>query len=171
MIGSGKNSRLRLSKGASRRHPFGSGSEKGIGTSIGYGFGHSDCTNPKQKRLFSIAFGKEWIMKQTNRTMLAVFSAMFLLFVGSLLAEEKLATMTLKGELISVNPDSQSFVVRDSKQKSVEFTYNDKTEVSGSANSIEGLSGASGHSVTIQYKVEDSKKIATKVEIESMHDY
>lgn len=106
-------------------------------------------------------------MKQTNKTMLAVFFSMLLLFAGNLLAVDT-AAMTLQGELISVNPDSHTFIVRDSQQNKVEFTYSEQTEISGASENIEGLAGDEGHTVTVYYTTEGSKKMATKVEVRPM---
>ncbi len=109
-------------------------------------------------------------MKQVNRAMLAAFAILLLVSCGSVLASDKGMSekgLTLNGDLIRVDTDNHSFVVRGSDQKEITFSYDDKTEISGAGGTIEGLAGSTGTSVTVYYKQEGTSNVATKVEVHS----
>lgn len=111
-------------------------------------------------------------MKKLNTLMIAAFAALLFISAGSALAAGEGTSMSLKGELIRVNPDSHTFVVKDSDNKEIEFAYNDKTEIAGASETIEGLAGKPNTSVTVHYTREGAKNTATKVEVHSsMHTY
>jgi hypothetical protein len=104
-------------------------------------------------------------MRQKVRIMSIVFAALLLL---TSVSYAKSAEMTmLKGELISVNPDAHMLTVKDSQGNVVEFTFTSSTEISGAGETIEGLAGKTGTSVTVHYREESGKKIATKVDVQS----
>ena len=111
-------------------------------------------------------------MKMRYTVMVAAFAALLLYSASSALAAGEMTSMTLKGNLIRVSSESHTFVVRGSDDKEVEFTYNDQTEISGASGTIEGLAGKADTSVTVHYKKEGSRNIATKVEVHpEMHTY
>jgi hypothetical protein len=106
-------------------------------------------------------------MKPFRNWMAVAFSVLLLFSLGNLLAADEEMATSLKGELVSVNPDTHSFIVKDSTGNNVEFTYNDKTEISGATETIEGLAGETGTSVTVYYREEANSKFATKVEVKA----
>jgi hypothetical protein len=48
---------------------------------------------------------------------------------------------------------------------SVQFQYNSDTKEEGSQNGIQGLSTDTGTQVSVQYKEQSGKKVATRIEI------
>ena len=104
-------------------------------------------------------------MRGPMKWMVLVFS--MLLIVSSAGAWASGGAMTFKGELMSVNPDTHTMAVKDSKGNEWMFTYNDSTQISGEINTVEGLAGKTGTPVTVHYREEGGKKIATRVEVHS----
>ncbi len=110
-------------------------------------------------------------MKMRSTVIAAALAALLLYSAGSALAAGE-GMMSLKGDLVRVTPETHILVVKGPDSKEVEFTYNDKTEISGADKTIEGLVGKTGTSVTVHYKKDGATNIATKVEVHSeMHAY
>ncbi len=110
-------------------------------------------------------------MNRFNTAALGAFWIFLLVAMGRTWAADEMSMMIYKGDLISVSTDSHTFSVKGSDQKEWEFTYNDKTEVSGAGEGIEGLAGKTGTPVTVHYKKEGDKNIATKIEVHSAQEY
>lgn len=104
-------------------------------------------------------------MKRSNTVMLAAFSVLLIAFFSTISLAEGESNLMFKGDLISVNPDSHSLVVRDSQNKEMKFSYNDKTEILGAGGTIEGLAGKSGTAVTVHYTKDGEASLATKIEV------
>lgn len=111
-------------------------------------------------------------MKRSSRVFLAAFSILLLVSSGSILvADEGVKTLTLQGDLVRVNADSHMLYVRGSDQKEMEFSYSDKTEITGITETTEGLAGQTGRMVTVHYRAEGSSNIAVKVEVHPKQGY
>jgi hypothetical protein len=110
-------------------------------------------------------------MKKFNIVVLAAFSILLLTSLGSISAAGEKSMLTYNGDLIRVSIDSHIFAVKGSDQKEWEFTYNDKTEVTGAMETVEGLAGKTGTPVTVHYKKEGDKYIATKIEVHQHQPY
>jgi hypothetical protein len=100
-------------------------------------------------------------------TMVALATLSILLFVsqGSMLAADEMSMLSYKGDLVQVSSDSHMLTVRGTDQKEWEFTYNDNTEVTGDIETVEGLAGKTGTPITVYYKSEGNKHIATRIEV------
>lgn len=76
-------------------------------------------------------------------------------------AEEK----TAQGELIKVDSENHTLVIRGAENSEMEFHYNSETKVVGVTNGVQGLSTKTGSRLMVQYKEEIGEKLATKIEI------
>ncbi len=114
---------------------------------------------------------EETEMRRYTVVALAAFSLLVLLAQGSMSVAEERSMLTYKGDLVRVSADSHMFVVRGSDEKEWEFTYNDKTEVTGDIATVEGLAGKTGTPVTVYYKSEGNKHIATRIEVREKQAY
>ncbi len=74
------------------------------------------------------------------------------------------AQTTLSGELTRVNPDAKMFTVKNATGE-IQFEYNDQTMVTGAQKSVAGLGTANGEQVTVTYRVDGTKNMATKIEV------
>jgi len=73
----------------------------------------------------------------------------------------------VQGQLVHVNPDAMILVVQDSDGNKTQIQYTQQTEVVGADNTVAGLDSAAGSNVAVTYHVENSKNIATRIEIQS----
>ena len=76
-------------------------------------------------------------------------------------------SMTVQGELVKVDADAKTITVKATDGSEVQFTYNDKTEVKGAGESVAGLATQAGSKVSVDFTTEGSKKIATRIEVQS----
>lgn len=74
------------------------------------------------------------------------------------------ATM-VQGELVRVDADKQMLWIEGADGKEIQFRYTAATEVSGEAQNVEGLATKTGTRVTVEFRVEGSEAIATKIVI------
>jgi hypothetical protein len=104
-------------------------------------------------------------MKSRTTRLLTAFSILLLVFFGSVLVADEAQPMTLKGALVRVNTDANTVLVRDSDQKEMEFSYNEKTEISGDTRTFEGLAGKTGTQITVYYSKDGAVDFAAKLEV------
>jgi hypothetical protein len=69
------------------------------------------------------------------------------------------------GELVSVDMDHQTLTIKNDAGDQVQFQYTETTKVVGSQNGIQGLSSKAGTRVSVYYKPEEDRRVATKIEI------
>ncbi len=74
-------------------------------------------------------------------------------------------SMVAKGELQKVDTQKQIFTIKASSGEELQFSYNDSTKVEGSSEGVQGLSSQSGTQVTVRYKEESGRRMATSIEI------
>jgi hypothetical protein len=112
-------------------------------------------------------------------------------------SQPAMQTMTMQGELVSVDTDEKTFIVMGSASaastspapaagapaagapatapaarssaanQNVEFKYDDDTQVSGSQTRIEGLASAKASRVTVHYRDVAGEKVATRIEVQA----
>ncbi len=73
--------------------------------------------------------------------------------------------LTSQGQLAKVDTTNQTFTLKTADNMEMEFHYNSDTKVEGSASGIQGLSSETGTRVTVYYKEESGKRLATRIEI------
>ncbi len=74
-------------------------------------------------------------------------------------------SMVAKGELQKVDTQKQIFTIKTSSGEELQFSYNDSTKVEGSSQGVQGLSSQSGTQVTVHYKEESGRRMATSIEV------
>jgi hypothetical protein len=108
-------------------------------------------------------------------------------------SQSAMQTMTMQGELVSVDTDEKTFIVMGSASsgssssapapgapaagapaarssaanQNVEFKYDDDTQVTGSQTRIEGLATAKASRVTVHYTDDAGEKLATRIEVQA----
>ena len=113
-------------------------------------------------------------MNKRTGFVLAVF-AVAALFAAAPYAQEReqpapakqQAVAPIQGELVTVDADAKTFVVKTADGDEVQFKYSDKTEVTGSKEGAAGLATQKGGKVRVTY-TEDAQtkaKMASRIEI------
>lgn len=74
-------------------------------------------------------------------------------------------SMTARGELVKVDMDSKQLVIKDADGIEQTFRYTDRTEVTGSKESVAGLATKTGSRVIVHYTGEKAERTATKIEV------
>jgi hypothetical protein len=69
------------------------------------------------------------------------------------------------GELLSLNPDTKTLVIRTTGDTEMKFSYSEDTEIVGSEKGAAGLAGGKGATVTVTYDVHGTANVATKIEV------
>lgn len=75
------------------------------------------------------------------------------------------ALQTAAGELSRVAPESKAFWIKAVDGSEMQFKYTDATEVTGEADSAEGLANRSGNRVSVQFHELAGEKVAAKIEV------
>ncbi len=75
------------------------------------------------------------------------------------------AEKVVRGELTKVDMESHSLTIKLEKGDEMQFEYDSNTAVEGRENGVQGLASDTGASLTIHYKEESGKKIATRIVI------
>ncbi len=73
--------------------------------------------------------------------------------------------LSTQGQLDKVDTTKQTFTVKTADDQVIEFHYTSDTKVEGSASGIQGLSSETGTRVSVYYKEESGKRLATRIEI------
>jgi hypothetical protein len=76
-------------------------------------------------------------------------------------------TMNAQGELLRVDLEKKMFWIEAAAGQEREFSFTDTTEVTGGAENVEGLAGKAGTRVTVEYRAEGGRDVATKIAIEA----
>lgn len=72
---------------------------------------------------------------------------------------------TVRGELTKVDLESQTLTIKLENGDEVQFAYDSDTMVEGRENGVQGLASDTGTMLTVHYKEDSGKKIATKIVI------
>ncbi len=79
--------------------------------------------------------------------------------------KEKAAASSIEGELVNVDTDAKTLVVKPADGNEIEFKYNDKTEVSGATQGVAGVRRSTVRSSTIRVRL--SHSAVQKLELNS----
>ncbi len=109
--------------------------------------------------------GKANMRKTAVRAILALTVAGLMVFAGaaSVAAQE---SRSIQGELVQVDTDAQTLVVRGEDGMPMQFQYTDETEVSGAQDSIAGLATEQNAKVTVHFTEEEGARKATRIEVQ-----
>jgi hypothetical protein len=69
------------------------------------------------------------------------------------------------GELVQVNTDAKTLVIKVADGTQMQFAYTDATEVTGADKGAAGLATMKGAQVIVTFTVEGSARTATKIEV------
>jgi hypothetical protein len=75
-----------------------------------------------------------------------------------------------RGELTNVNATAKTLTVRGADKQEMQFTYNDRTDVTGAKEGVAGLASMKGSQVTVHYNKEGSNNVATKIEVSAKQE-
>ena len=69
------------------------------------------------------------------------------------------------GELVSLNPDTKTLVIRTTADSEMKFSYSEQTEIVGADKGASGLAASAGATLTVTYDVHGTANVATKIEV------
>lgn len=70
------------------------------------------------------------------------------------------------GELVSLNTNTKTLVVKTAENTEVKFSYSENTEIVGTDKGTEGLATTRGATVTVSYDVHGTANVATKIAVQ-----
>ena len=107
-------------------------------------------------------------MNNIQRTFVTLAS--LFIIVGSFTVFAAQESMSVEGELLSVDTDAMTFTIRASDATEHSFAYTVETQVTGAQEGAAGLSTVTGQQVVIAYvpsTQEGGAALATKIEVRS----
>jgi len=69
------------------------------------------------------------------------------------------------GEIVSVDTNTKTIVVKSGGDNDIKFSYSEETEIVGADKGIEGLATKAGANVTVTYTVHGTANVAVKIEV------
>jgi hypothetical protein len=69
------------------------------------------------------------------------------------------------GEIVSVNTNDKTLVVKSGGDNDIKFSYSEETEIVGADKGTEGLATKAGTMVTVTYTVHGTANVAVKIEV------
>jgi hypothetical protein len=90
--------------------------------------------------------------------------AAVLLMVGAIAAVAQEPSIA-EGQLLRVDGNAKTFMIRTADGTQMQFIYNDDTTVTGADDRISGLATMTGAAVTIAYTKKQQDNIATQIEV------
>ena len=69
------------------------------------------------------------------------------------------------GEVVSINTETKTLVVKTTPDSDMKFSYSDETEIVGADKGAAGLATKTGSIVTVTYDVHGTANIALKIEV------
>ncbi len=85
--------------------------------------------------------------------------------IEPLLAAQESEAKSAEGELVKVDLDNHTLTIKLENGDEMQFLFNSDTAVEGRDNGVQGLTSDAGTRLTITYKDDAGKKIATKITI------
>ena len=82
-------------------------------------------------------------------------------------AQAKPEEQTARGELSSIDPTAKMLTIKPAAGAEQKFQYNDTTKVTGARGGVAGLATESGKQVTVHFKTEGAKRVATEIEVQA----
>lgn len=79
--------------------------------------------------------------------------------------ERAKAPEPVTGEILSVDADAKTIVVKTTSDTEMKFTYSDETEIVGGEKGPAGLATSTGSIVTVTYDVHGTANVALKIEV------
>jgi hypothetical protein len=101
-------------------------------------------------------------MRTTKRALFVL--AAVVLIVGAIPAVAQ-EPRIVEGELLRVDANAKTLMIRTADATRMQFIYTDDTEVSGADDSISGLATKTGAAVIVSYMTKQQDNIAMKIEV------
>src|SRR5262245_45483865 len=99
-------------------------------------------------------------------TLGAASIAVLLLIVMPVASQAPQAEKTFAGTLTKIDTAKKVISVKGTgNEPEMTFTYDDKTQVTGAAKTIQGLAGESGAKVKVTYRDQGADRIATRIDV------
>lgn len=99
-----------------------------------------------------------------------VVLAAVLLVTGTTLAQEpanpREAASIAQGELVKVDTNAKTIVIRTAPGPQMVFSYTDQTRVAGADQGVAGLATMTGTPLTIHFTKKDQANVATQIEVQ-----
>ena len=102
-------------------------------------------------------------------------AAAFFLFTGNAVAhpfaqapqrqEKPAPPEPVTGDLLSLNTDTKTLVIRTTGDTEMKFSFSEETEIVGAEKGASGLAAVSGATVTVTYQIHGTANVATKIEV------
>jgi hypothetical protein len=109
-------------------------------------------------------------MYMTERPFRALASlAVLVLVVGVAHALASPGSAQVQGELIRVDVDAKTLVVKTAEGTELELAYTDQTEATGAGEGVAGLATKAGVQVTVDYTEDKDVKTATRILVHAAH--
>lgn len=77
--------------------------------------------------------------------------------------QQQEVTSPVMGDLVSVDPDARTITVRAQGGQTLQFSYTDKTEVSGAQKTVQGLATMKDARVTVHFTESGGRREATRI--------
>ena len=80
--------------------------------------------------------------------------------------QEKPKTLEpVTGELLSVDADSKTAVIKTAGDVEMKFSFSEETEIIGADKGASGLAASSGATLTVTYQQHGTANVATRIEV------
>jgi hypothetical protein len=77
--------------------------------------------------------------------------------------QQQKVTSPVMGDLVSVDTDARTITVRAQGGQTLQFSYTDKTEVSGAQKTVQGLATMKDARVTVHFTESGARREATRI--------
>lgn len=105
-------------------------------------------------------------MKKITGLFMALPILLLVLTSSPVLAQEEAeAPLVAEGELLRVDPDTQTIAIQTADGVDVEFRYTEATEIIGAEGGVEGLAGKAGTQVRVHYSMTETAYQAERIEV------
>jgi hypothetical protein len=80
--------------------------------------------------------------------------------------EEKKTLEPVTGELVSLDTDSKTLVIKTAGDAEMKFSFSEETQIIGAEKGAAGLATVSGATITVTYQEHGTANVATKIEVQ-----
>jgi hypothetical protein len=81
-------------------------------------------------------------------------------------AQQDQETRTFEGALTKVDAEMKTITVKSDNDREMTFSYTDQTQVVGADDGVQGLTGKTGSTMRISYRVEKGTNHASRIELQ-----
>jgi Cu/Ag efflux protein CusF len=81
-------------------------------------------------------------------------------------AQQDQEVRSFEGSLTKVDAEAKTITLKSDSNAEMTFSYNDQTQVVGADDGVQGLTGKTGSSMKVSYRVQKGSNYASKIEIQ-----